>query len=115
MNCGPNQATSLLLPAIAIMLSFGCANERPIAPACACSHQGDLNSDGDLDVVDLSLFIDVVHFHGADIQDLRCPVSRADINCDGEVSREDVELFVEILFFGQKHLCNPCDPAVSGP
>lgn len=78
--------------------------------ACLCPHQGDLNSDGPIDALDLNVLIDILFFGGTDIADPDCNTTRSDVNCDGLPDALDLNDLIEHLFFGGAPPCDPCNP-----
>ena len=54
---------------------------------------GDLNLDGEVNIADLNILIDVI-LRGSDDADL---LKRADINKDGEINIADVNALIEII------------------
>ena len=85
------------------------SNEATVS-TCSCPFQGDINGDGFIDSVDLSLEIDIVFFGATDPQDPVCPKKRADMNCDGFSDSVDLSLHIDHVFFGGAGPCDPCAP-----
>ena len=75
---------------------------------CACPFQADINGDGFIDSIDLSLVIDIVFFGGTDVTDPLCPTSRGDFNNDGFADSVDLSLVIDHVFFGGPGPTNPC-------
>jgi hypothetical protein len=89
------------------------AVDATITTTCCCRFQGDLDSSGNFDIVDLVSLVDYVFRNGAaPFQDPGCPANRAEINCDLQPNIVDVVSLVEVAFRnGDPNLfiCNPCD------
>ena len=77
---------------------------------CSCPFQGDINSSGFRDAVDLNLAIDLYFFNGADPQDPLCPTRRSDFNGDGFGDSVDLSAMIGHLFFNGPDPCDPCYP-----
>jgi hypothetical protein len=78
---------------------------------CDCPSQGDVNSDGVVDVFDVMQEIAIAFRGGVDITDPSCPRSRGDVNNDAVVDVFDVIQIIAVAFSGGV-VCNPCTPGV---
>ncbi len=80
---------------------------------CCCRFQGDLDSSGNFDIVDLVMLVDYVFRYGpTPYQDAGCPANRAEINCDLQPNVVDVVRLVEVAFRNgdpDYFICNPCE------
>jgi hypothetical protein len=78
---------------------------------CDCSLHGDLNGDGAIDVVDVTLAVDITFRNSPPApDDPSCPhTTRADYDCDGEVNIIDVVKAVNTTFRNGPPPCNPCE------
>lgn len=87
-----------------------------VSPGCDCVYHGDPYPDGLLNAVDLTLFINVVFFGGANQADPSCPhVGRTDYNCDCAINAVDLTLCIEGVFFSGAPPCQPCSPGNECP
>jgi len=77
-----------------------------------CVYHSDANADGVINIVDVTIFVDIAFRGGAPIIDASCPhapAGRTDINCDGETTVIDVVMIVDVAFRGATaNFCNPC-------
>lgn len=78
--------------------------------SCCCQDHGDINDDGQIDVLDMGLFIDYIFAGGAKPPtDAGCPhTDRGDYNCDGWPDALDLVVIVDYNFAGGS-ICDPCD------
>lgn len=77
-----------------------------------CTHHGDPQADGVIDVFDVIQIIDIAFRGGSAIVDPDCPhgsVGRTDLDCDGATTIVDVTLVIEAAFRGAPPVfCDPC-------
>jgi len=71
------------------------AAELCVASVCVCDEFGDLNSDGELDMLDVASYF--LCFTGADAGPIDEECACADDNGDGDVDLEDYGLFGPLL------------------
>lgn len=71
-----------------------------LAPAgCDVLFDGDMNCDGVVDVLDVSLFgTALISTESFALYEPICPVQRADVNRDGKIDGNDAQGFVDLLF-----------------
>ncbi len=76
---------------------------------CDCAAFGDVNLDGSIDPLDVSLMVNFVYL-GLDArqQILTCDGENGDINCDGGVDPLDVSFYVSLVYRGLGSVCDPC-------
>ncbi|MBI5867138.1 MAG: M36 family metallopeptidase [candidate division Zixibacteria bacterium] len=79
---------------------------------CDCSHTGDPNNDGVIDLFDIIFTIDEVFSGGPQApKDPYCPhLSRSDYNCDNFIDVFDVAYAIEYVFSGGPGVCDACGP-----
>jgi hypothetical protein len=75
-----------------------------------CLNQGDLDSDGFITPLDLSVQIDILFAGQPDVQDPSCTKPRADWDCDGFSTPLDLSVLIDHLFAGGSGPCDPCAP-----
>lgn len=75
---------------------------------CDCPYQGDFNTDGLLDALDLNDMISVLFFSGSNPQDVACSTSRGDLDDNGYCDAIDLNLLIEHLYFGGPVPTDPC-------
>ncbi len=75
---------------------------------CSCPAQADLDGNGFVDSVDLSILIDVVFFGVPDVTDPQCPRTRSDFDDNGVADSVDLSLIIDYVFFGGPPPANPC-------
>jgi len=78
--------------------------------ACNCSHQGDLDGNGVINVTDVIRVIQIAYNNGTDVQDPTCPRTRADVNNTGVVNSSDVLYIQNYVFNNGPAPINPCGP-----
>ncbi len=78
------------------------------AQGCNCPSQLDLDANGFVDSIDLSLIIDEIFFGGPMGYDTTCTHPRSDGNCDGFTDSIDLAYMMDLIFFGGIGPCNPC-------
>jgi hypothetical protein len=78
---------------------------------CDCPYDGDVRSDCQIDVLDMSDLIDYI-FAGGDQppnDGPLCPhIDRGDYNCDGQDDALDLAYLIDHIFAGGPCPCNPC-------
>jgi len=81
-------------------------------PVCDCSHHGDPNGDGVIDVFDVIFTIDEAFSGGPPApKDPLCPhLSRSDYNCDRTIDIFDITYAIDYVFSGGSPPCDPCAP-----
>lgn len=77
---------------------------------CNCQKQGDLDSSGFIDAVDVLKVIQIVFVKGTDIKDPSCPRTRGDMNVNGVVDVNDVLYIIKTAFTNGPAPVNPCGP-----
>jgi len=77
---------------------------------CDCPHQGDINSDGVIDVFDVIDVIGIAFTGGTDPQDPICPNTRGDVDNNGVTDVFDVIYLIATAFSGGPNPLNPCGP-----
>jgi hypothetical protein len=77
---------------------------------CDCSHQGDINGDGVIDVFDVIDVINIAFTGGADPHDPDCPQTRGDVDNNGVTDVFDVVYIIRTAFFGGASPVDPCGP-----
>jgi len=93
-----------------VPFTVGSADGIIVVPSCCdCSHQGDINSDGVIDVFDVIGLIEIAFSGGSDIQDPGCPTSRSDVNYDGAADVFDVIYIIGTAFSGGASPIDPCN------
>jgi hypothetical protein len=80
------------------------------ASGCNCPHQGDIASDGVIDVFDVIGLIDIAFSGGTDIHDPGCPRTRADVDNNGVPDVFDVIYIIATAFSGGAMPVDPCGP-----
>jgi hypothetical protein len=75
---------------------------------CLCPWQGDIDSSGAFDAVDLNEEIDLLFFNVPDIQDPLCPTTRGDLDYSGAADAVDLNYMIDLLFFNHLPPCDPC-------
>jgi hypothetical protein len=79
-----------------------------IAP-CDCPQQGDINSDGVIDIFDIIGLLDYQFMNGPEPpRDPACPTNRGDALCDGFAYLFDTIYLIEHVFCGGPPPCDPC-------
>ena len=76
--------------------------------ACDCPNQGDFNTDGQLDALDLNYLIEIIFFQAPDVRDPNCPTGRSDINVDGFPDALDLNYLIQHLFYKGPPPVDPC-------
>ena len=78
--------------------------------ACDCRYHGDIDADGDIDVFDVILIVDVAFRNGPNPPaDPYCHhFNRADVNCDGQIDVFDAIIEVAASFQNDDRRCRPC-------
>ena len=79
-------------------------------PPCDCTHQGDLTSDGVINVSDVLKVIQIAFVNGTDVQDPICPKTRGDVDNNGTVDVNDVLYLIKTAFIDGPDPVNPCGP-----
>ena len=77
---------------------------------CSCPHQGDMNTDGVINVSDVLKEIQIAFVNGTDVQDPECPRTRGDVNNSGAVDVNDVLYIIKTAFVNGPNPVNPCGP-----
>jgi hypothetical protein len=77
---------------------------------CDCSHQGDINGDGVIDVFDVIDVIEIAFTDGTDPHDPDCPQTRGDVDNNGVADVFDVVYIIRTAFFGGASPVDPCGP-----
>jgi parallel beta-helix repeat protein len=77
---------------------------------CDCADYCDLNLDGSIDPLDVSLIVNYVYL----AQDARqqipsCPKDNGDWNCDDSVDPLDVSFYVNFVYKAWGEPCDPCE------
>lgn len=84
-----------------------------VTTTCCCRWQGDLDSSGAVDILDVVADIDYIFRNGAvPFQDPGCPVNRGEVNCTFAPDVLDVVTLVNVAFRNYDYattVCNPCD------
>ena len=80
-----------------------------VAP-CDCPHQGDINQDSFINVLDVVAVINRVFKGAAAVKDPLCPRERADFNADGAINVLDVTGEINHVFKHGPLPVNPCGP-----
>ena len=101
-NCGPSSAGT--------KTGSGSSVTSASTDPCACPARGDIDADGSITGIDLSL---LARFISKEILTVRgtddCPLwNRADINCDGRIDMDDITALQAYLFAGGKLPCDDC-------
>ncbi len=115
LSIGQNAVGEVSAGNIKMGLGFWYGASGSGAPSCACDCHGDLDCDGDVDVFDVTLVVNVA-FRGADAildPNVLCTRERTDVSCDGSTNIFDVTKFVNVAFRGadqSTEFCNPCTP-----
>lgn len=76
--------------------------------ACDCPHQGDIDGDDAIDLIDLMALIDLTFANVSDTLDPDCPTTRGDCNADGVVDCTDIASLTDCLFVSLRPLPDPC-------
>jgi len=85
------------------------ANVRALySTLCSCPSQGDLNTDGPIDGVDLAYLIDIVFFGSADRQSPFCPTTAGDFDGNRMVNAVDLALIIDRIHFAGNEPADPC-------
>lgn len=80
-------------------------------PPCGnCTHQGDIDGSGFIDVTDVLKVIQIAFVNGTDMQDPLCPTTRGDVNNNGAVDVNDVLYIIKTAFTNGPPPINPCGP-----
>lgn len=83
----------------------------PTCTRCDCSHLGDVNADGRVNVLDILRYIGRA-FLGNERpfpSDMECPgADRGDLDCDGVDTIADLVILIDRTIFGAPKFCNPC-------
>ena len=84
-----------------------------VTTTCCCRFQGDLDSSGYLDVLDVVADINYI-FRNGDVpfQDVGCPENRGEVNCDQVPNVLDIIRIVNVAFRTYDYdaeICDPCD------
>lgn len=79
--------------------------------ACDCPFIGDLDTNSQIDVLDVVAMINVAFRNGVfPPGDPYCPNwTRAEMNCDGQIDILDVVAIINTAFRNTESRCNPCD------
>ena len=80
------------------------------ARTCNCLHQGDIASDGVIDVFDVIGIIGIAFSGEPDPQDPACPTTRGDIDNNGVTDVFDVLCLIATAFSGGAAPVDPCGP-----
>lgn len=84
-----------------------------ITTTCCCRFQGDLDSSGFIDILDIISSIDYTFRYGpVPFQDPGCPEHRGEVNCDQVPNAVDVITIINVAFRNYPQsttFCNPCD------
>lgn len=84
-----------------------------ITTTCCCRFQGDLDSSGYIDILDLVASVDYTFRNGpVPFQDPGCPEHRGEVNCDQVPNAVDVVTILNVAFRNYLYdttVCNPCD------
>jgi len=76
---------------------------------CDCPQQGDINSDGVIDIFDIIGLLDYQFMNGPEpLRDPACPTNRGDALCDGFAYLFDTIYLIEHVFCGGPPPCDPC-------
>lgn len=102
----------ILMAGIAVIFMFA-----PATASAECGLCGDLNGDGQVDIIDMVAFIDWFTYPDPIVP--ACPLA-ADVNCDGKINVNyadpynpnwDLGYFIQWMFMGGPA---PCDPDNDG-
>lgn len=91
-----------------------------VTTTCCCRFQGDLDSSGTFDIIDVVSLVEYIFRAGpVPFQDAGCPEHRGEITCDQTPNVIDIIELIEVTFRGGDpdfHICNPCncDPYPTG-
>lgn len=115
LSIGQNAVGEVSAGNIKMGLGFWYGASGSGAPSCACDCHGDLDCDGDVDVFDVTLVVNVAFRGGDAILDpnVLCTRERTDVSCDGSTNIFDVTKFVNVAFRGadqSTEFCYPCAP-----
>lgn len=97
------------LPTVAVTADTARFMTAIYAP-CSCPMQGDLDSNGSIDVFDVIAAINVAFSGGTDPQDSGCTRTRGDVDSNGVTDVFDVIYLVGTAFSGGSSPVNPCTP-----
>ncbi|MFQ5454445.1 MAG: hypothetical protein ACE5D6_09710 [Candidatus Zixiibacteriota bacterium] len=82
----------------------------PSRAVCDCSHQGDVDGSGGIDIADIVYFVEYSFKSGpAPVSDNTCPSpNRADLDCNNTVDIADLVAFVDYSFSNGFPPCDFC-------
>jgi hypothetical protein len=75
---------------------------------CVCACWADPHCNGELNVIDLVIVIQILFENRPAANSLNCPPPDADFNCDCFIDIQDFAKVVDLLFAGDEEYCNPC-------
>jgi hypothetical protein len=78
---------------------------------CDCGIEGDMNCDGLVQPIDVTLLINYVYRDRNDICNApNCPFVTGDLNCDGIIQPIDVIYIINLVYRDRNDICDGCNP-----
>ena|GEM_PF-3118517 len=80
-----------------------------ITGACDCGVPGDMNCDGSIQPIDVTLLVNWVYRSRNDICNApNCPYPTGDLNCSGSFQPIDVVLIINLVYRSRNDICDGC-------